>query len=199
MHPVRRDLSQPVFKEASLSLDSNPSPDESLRFIASTEARDRYGDIVRADGWQLDNYKRNPIALFGHNHEAIVGTATKIWKEGKQLLTELRLAAAGTAPVVDYVRALVQQKILKAVSVGFLPSKHKEVIEDGRFMGYEFIEQELFEISLVAVPANQEALAIAKSLNLSYRDRALVLPANKGFSAQRARLTLESLRASRAQ
>ena len=196
MEPVRRDLSQPVYKEASIN-DSNADPNETLRFVASTEARDRYGDVVRAAGWQLENYKRNPIALFGHHHDAIVGTATKVWKEGTQLLAELRLAAAGTAPVVDYVRALVDQRILKAVSVGFMPSKYKEVIEDGHFMGYEFIEQELFEISLVAVPANQEALAIAKALNLSYRDRSLVLPANKGLSPQRARLTLETLRASR--
>jgi hypothetical protein len=36
--------------------------------IISTEDLDRSGEIVRQNGWELTNYKNNPIVLFGHNY-----------------------------------------------------------------------------------------------------------------------------------
>jgi hypothetical protein len=30
-----------------------------MRFVASDESIDRYGDIVRASGWQLDKFRKN--------------------------------------------------------------------------------------------------------------------------------------------
>jgi hypothetical protein len=35
--------------------------DRTIDFIASTEAVDRYGDILRARGFRLENYKKNPV------------------------------------------------------------------------------------------------------------------------------------------
>jgi hypothetical protein len=38
----------------------------SLDFIASDETQDRYGDVIRADGWDLSAFKRNPVFLWAH-------------------------------------------------------------------------------------------------------------------------------------
>ena len=38
-----------------------------MRFVASDESVDRYGDIIRASGWQLDNFRKNPVLLFAHD------------------------------------------------------------------------------------------------------------------------------------
>jgi hypothetical protein len=49
--------------------------------IATTEDTDRHGEVIKIDGWMLDNYMKNPIILFGHNYsdqEAVVGKATDI-------------------------------------------------------------------------------------------------------------------------
>ena len=35
--------------------------------IASTEDVDRHGEIIKADGWILDEFKLNPIILYAHN------------------------------------------------------------------------------------------------------------------------------------
>jgi HK97 family phage prohead protease len=134
-----------------------------LQFVLSDESVDRMGDVIRADGWDLTAFKRNPVALFGHSHDAIVGVWTDVKVVGKKLLGTLKLAAPGTSQLVDTTRALIEQKILKAVSVGFQPIDAKPR-KDG---GWEYTRSALHEVSLVAVPANSNALAIAKCLSPS--------------------------------
>src|SRR4249920_1869365 len=46
---------------------------EDKEFILSDATVDRYGDIVSADGWILENFMKNPIALFNHNSDFPVG------------------------------------------------------------------------------------------------------------------------------
>lgn len=148
----------------------NQVGDGEYQFIASDETPDRYGDIVRANGWELANYKRNPIVLFGHDACNPVGIAPKVWIESsaKALMINIKLAAEGTSPFIDTLRKLLDQKIIRAVSVGFMPTKDPIIMRDkeGHYMGMEFVGQELLENSLVTVPANPAALAQAKSLHL---------------------------------
>lgn len=144
---------------------------EVYEFIASDETVDRYGDIVRVDGWDLKAYKANPIVLFGHQHSNPVGIAVKTWidKELKALMIRIKLADEGTSPFIDSLRKLVKQRIVRAVSVGFRTTKAPNEIKDpdtNRWTGYEFVGQELLENSLVTVPANPSALGTAKSLGL---------------------------------
>jgi phage head maturation protease len=69
------------------------------------------------------------------------------------------------------VRKLVEQGILRAVSVGFL-TLDKELLKDGK--GNRYKAAELVECSLVAVPANANALAIAKRLNIAAVQQAAI-------------------------
>lgn len=155
-----------VHKAAQLA--PTAAPDE-LECVVSDETVDRYGDIIRAEGWQLADYQRNPIVLFAHDSAWPVGVAPRVWREGPKLMARIKLAAQGTSELIDALRSLVAQKIIRAVSVGFRPTKEPQLLRDAeqRPTGYEFIGQELLEISLVAVGANPHALAVAKSMNLS--------------------------------
>src|SRR5437879_3625162 len=66
---------------------STPQPSTSspvLDFIASSEALDRYNEIITADGWRLDNYRRNPVFQNAHQYGDIIFTL------GKALITEVR-------------------------------------------------------------------------------------------------------------
>ncbi len=60
-----------------------------LDFVISTEAVDRYGDIIKADGWQLDQYKTNPVVLGSTNADVPpIAKASKVRaKDGKLLAT----------------------------------------------------------------------------------------------------------------
>ena len=136
------------------------SSDDPFEFVMSDESTDRVGDVIRASGWDLKDFEKNPVALFGHNHDKPIGVWENVRVVGKKLVGKLRLAKQGTSAEIDTIRSLVEQRILKSVSVGFQPVEAKP-LKSG---GYEFITQKLHECSLVAVPANANALAIAKNL-----------------------------------
>lgn len=139
---------------------------DDLTFVLSDGSVDRYGDIVEPDGWELANFKRNPIALFGHDNSFPIGTWKDLRIEGGKLLGRLALAAEGTSARIDELRALLTQKILRAVSVGFKPVEYSYMKPDeGR--GIRYTKQELLEASVVTVPALPSALSTAKALNLS--------------------------------
>src|SRR2546423_3822950 len=40
-----------------------------LDFILSDATPDRYDDIILTSGWELNNFNRNPIALFAHRSD----------------------------------------------------------------------------------------------------------------------------------
>ena len=138
-----------------------------MEFVMSDETPDRMDDIIMSDGWELENFKRNPIALFGHKSDFPIGKWTNLRVEGKQLKGRLELAPAGTSERIDEIRKLIEADILRAVSVGFRPKEHTQLDSKNPFSGLRFTKQELVETSLVSVPANPNALAIAKSLGVS--------------------------------
>lgn len=143
------------------------SDGDGLEFVLSDATVDRYGDIVEPKGWVLDWFRKNPIALFAHDSSFPIGTWQDIRVEGGKLKARLQLAARGTSARIDELIGLVEQGILRAVSVGFAPRKAVPIDRDRPSLGTRYLEQELLETSLVSVPANPAALAVAKSMNVS--------------------------------
>jgi HK97 family phage prohead protease/HK97 family phage major capsid protein len=142
---------------------------DGMNFVLSDETPDRMGEIITSTGWDLSNFKKNPIALFAHRSDFPIGRWKGLSVEDGKLRGQLEIAPEGTSARIDEVRKLVDAGILKAVSVGFR-SKKKEVMDekaDPYFGPFRYLSQELVECSLVSVPANPNALAVAKSLNIS--------------------------------
>jgi len=143
-----------------------PATDDSTEFILSDETIDRHGEVVTAAGWDLKLFKKNPIALLNHSPHSIIGKWENVRVEGKRLLGRLRLAAEGTSALVDEVRSLFDQKLIRAVSVGFVDREREPLTEESDpFWGpFRYLKQELLEASLVAIPANPNAVAVNRSL-----------------------------------
>ena len=127
-----------------------------IHVTASTAAIDRMGDIVEPAGWRLDEYRRNPVVLAGHDHSQPVARATRVAVEREALVADIAFPEAGISPDADRTWALVQAGILGAVSVGFQPIRSKPLPNGGT----AYLEQTLLEISVVAVPANPQALIV---------------------------------------
>lgn len=144
-----------------------------MDFVLSDETKDRMGDVIRADGWQIGDFKKNPIALFSHRSDFPIGTWKNLRIEKKQLLGTLELAPEGTSSRIDEVIKLVKAGILRAVSVGFRSIESRPFGTDWRD-GMEFLKQELVETSVVGIPANPNALAVAKSIGISDETREMV-------------------------
>jgi HK97 family phage prohead protease len=141
-----------------------------MDFVLSDGSVDRCNDCIEPGGWILSNFEKNSVALFNHDKNQIIGRWSRVAVRGDKLTGTLELAEPGTSPLVDTVRALCRQGILRAVSVGF-KSLQSEPRPGG---GVRYTRQELLEASLVSVPAHPGALAIAKSLNISDDARRLV-------------------------
>ena len=155
-------------------------------FILSDATPDRMGDVIDPGGWDLKNFLRNPIALFNHRADFPIGKWDKLRVEDGALRGNLTMAPEGTSVRIDEMRRLVDADILRAVSVGFREIESRPLTKDGH--GIFFAKQELVETSLVSVPANPNALAIAKSLNISDDTRKLVFAevgTKKGKNARR--------------
>jgi HK97 family phage prohead protease len=146
---------------------TNAADVEDFEFILSDESVDRMGDVIKLDGWKLSAFKKNPIALFGHQSSFPIGTWKNIRIEDGALRAKLAMAPAGTSDRIDEIRRLIDAGILKATSVGFRPIKYQAIDPDDPWGGYKFLEHELVETSVVSVPANPNALAVAKSMNIS--------------------------------
>jgi HK97 family phage prohead protease len=162
-------------------------PVRNFEFTLSDETEDRYGDIISADGWHLDNFRRNPSALFGHDHGFPIGKWLDVHVDPKTRSLRGRLdIIKGASARIDEIRALVDGGYLNAVSVGFRaiktePLKDKDGKETG---GLRFLKQDLLEASVVPVPANPSALAIARALRISPETLSLVF-AESGDQRQR--------------
>ncbi|MHC1788528.1 HK97 family phage prohead protease [Solidesulfovibrio sp.] len=134
-----------------------------VSFVASTEAIDRMGDSITLAGWRLDRFKQNPVILFGHDSRDLpIGKAISVGIEGNALVVTVQFASAEANPMAENVFRLIQEGCLNAVSVGFIPIRWEfvEDVENGR-CGFDILEAELLEISVVPIPAHPDALVQA--------------------------------------
>lgn len=122
--------------------------------IASTQTKDRHGEVVIQEGIDVKNFKKNPVILFGHNSwDLPIGKATSVKKEKNRLIIKGVFASEESNPFAQQVRKLYDEGIMKAVSIGFISKERAE--NDWR----QITKSELLELSFVPIPANPQALA----------------------------------------
>jgi HK97 family phage prohead protease len=163
---LKADEGRVFYREIEIrAAGGNDLGDREFEFLASDETPDSYGDIVRAEGWDLRRYKKNPIVLFNHKSDVPVGYSPMCKVEDKKLIARIKLADEGTSDFIDTLYKLMKQRIVRSMSVGFRATKDVEIMrdKDGHFLGLEFNGQELLENSVVSIPANPNALSLAKS------------------------------------
>lgn len=132
-----------------------------LRFIGSCEHADRDGDVILASGWELGNYKKNPVFLWAHDYSIPpIGRATNVFRQADKLIFDIEFPEKGIYTRADEVYELYKRGFMNATSVGFI-GKEGEPLPTG---GTKFTRQELLELSAVPIPSNPAAIQQAKSL-----------------------------------
>src|SRR5690348_13219539 len=92
------------------------------RFVFSDGSVDRAGDSIDPNGWELGNFRKNPVALFAHSSwDPPIGRATFVGVQGGRLVGDIEFATKETYPFADTIFRLVDEGFIKAVSVGFDP------------------------------------------------------------------------------
>ena len=135
-------------------------------FVISTESVDRHGTVIKMDGWDLENYKRNPIVGYQHNvhgynanPDYVIGTG-EVYQEDKNLIGRVTFEPEGDNDIADKVWRKLQSGVLRSTSVGFIAQDYrwgeKEMGEDPDVL--YFTKQELTEFSVVNIPSNADAV-----------------------------------------
>jgi HK97 family phage prohead protease len=138
-----------------------------LRFVFSDGTVDRAGDSIDPEGWEIDSFMDNPVALWSHDSSSPpIGRASNVGASGGKLMGDIEFMPADISPFADSIFRMVKAGFVKAVSVGFMPIEWKFAQDNDRPFGVNFSKQELLEISVCPVPCNPNALQEAKSMGI---------------------------------
>ena len=173
---LAKDLAVALEKVAPMFAEIKAAGDDSgtFRVIATTQGKDRDGEIVLQEGLDITNFMKNPIILFGHNYwDLPIGKATKVEKNSEtgQTIVEGIFASEEMNPMAQKVRRLYDAGILVATSIGFIAKEWE---------GNVITQSELLELSFVPVPANPDALDMIKELHLESELKEALSIATKG-------------------
>lgn len=139
--------------------------DRTFEVVFSTSDEDRQGDALDQSGWDFKYYLLNPVVLFAHDYSSFpIGVITDIAVEGGKGVARGKFAPEGVNPAADMACALYEEKILRAVSPGYIQ--------------HDDNTRELLEVSFCPVPAGRYALSMRQVGKLGVSTRELV---TKGF------------------
>lgn len=131
-----------------------------LDFIASDETVDRYDEVCKQDGWELDNFLTNPVIPDCHNYGTVANILGRdILPKAQQvqngmLCTRIEFAVDNPMGLLAYKMA--KGGFIKSMSVGFIPLEWVNGNAAGQ-PARTYTKAELLEKSLVVVPANPGA------------------------------------------
>lgn len=148
----------------------------SARFIMTSQAVDRYGDVVVTAGLDISEFEKNPMVFVFHKSNSwSVGTWANIEKQLRGRPPRMEGDAVlhppgGPVAEVDQAAWMIEHGGLRASSIGFIPDfEEVELILDETGSptgGLQFNKAEIVECSLVGIPANPQALAKALEANV---------------------------------
>jgi HK97 family phage prohead protease len=120
---------------------------------ANTVDKDRVGDVVIPEAFEktLPGYLENPVLLFQHDWDKVIGTVAEAKITDKGLWIKARLSAAGD--VAD-VRTKIMEGALKTFSIGY---NEVDAVYNESTKTNLVKEIELLEISVVTIPCNAQA------------------------------------------
>ena len=126
--------------------------------FANKKIVDRAQEVIESDAWNLEDYKKNPVILYNHGMDAKlgatpIGKCEKIDARDDGLFVKVKMSGIDD-PDIKRIRDLVKEGMLRAFSVGF-NCKESDLDREGI---RRIKKADLFEISIVGVPMNQDSL-----------------------------------------
>lgn len=121
--------------------------------IITSSAPDRDGDVVNANGAQLDGYLANPVVLPMHIKTFPIGFAEELRVYGDKIWAQWQWLTDQPDTEAAVYQRLWDAYVLNATSIGFLPRAVRE-----NESGWIYDRWEMIEFSPVVIPANSDAM-----------------------------------------
>jgi HK97 family phage prohead protease len=147
--------------------DFEMGEDRKFNCTINTDSLDSYDSVVLPQGCDPTAFLKIPTLYWNHDYEEPIGRALTLEKTNNTWRSQGQLALRPEDFVgpffPDYVAAMVGQRIVRGVSVGFLPIEvrqpTKQDIEKwGRQLQIVYSKWKLLEYSITPTPANTDAL-----------------------------------------
>ncbi len=130
--------------------------ERSFLAVASTDSPDRFKDIIMVDGWELKNYRKNPVLMAFHAYHTLpVGRSLEEFADTKGKIHRLMFRPQfALYPDTMRMYEMYRDGFLKGFSVGFLPVKSEPIKDDKKkkeddhpffHTPLRFLKQELLE------------------------------------------------------
>jgi len=150
-----------VLKSVDMRIRKGNSEDFSFEIegYASTTDKDRQDDIITHEAL-IDCkdhllQKGSSTVLYNHDYKMPIGRVLRTRIDSKGLIVRVGISNADD---VKNVRTKIKEGVLKSFSIG---GRFKRVQvernEEGKIVSFKVLKMELFEVSVVSVPANPEA------------------------------------------
>lgn len=125
-----------------------------IKFIVSDETLNSHGFIVLTSGINTAKFERNPIMLYMHERKnGVIGRWENVHKDGTQLIAEA--VFDDNTELGSKVKKQVENGFLRSASIGI-----DNMIYEERDGVKTVIQCDLFEISIVDMPANENAVKL---------------------------------------
>ena len=149
----------PIYLRAHVFARADAKAGDPIRFVASTANVARDGLIVEASGWQLDNYRKNPVFLWAHDYDHPPIGKAEVEIVDDQLIADVTFDQGDDK--ARQIESKYRNGFLHAVSVGFSIEEIKP--PKGTMNAPVVTQAELYEISAVPVPSDPDALKARKA------------------------------------
>lgn len=158
----------------ALATDISGEPGTPIRFTATTDALARDGLVIELDGWQLDNYRDNPVILWAHDYR---GERPPIGRGDVADWPSVAITFDQADEFARQVERKYRDGFLNAVSVGW---------DTNEKTNERITQAELLDISAVPVPGDPGALIERQRTGLRSLQAGLdeILNDEDGFDAE---------------
>lgn len=138
----------------------------------TTETIDRDGEVLISQGMDASEYEKNPVVFYNHDYAQPIGSITDIRRSKGRIDATIEFAKRPEgfdgSYFPEFVESLVDQGIVKGISVGFVPmpggvrkASSKDREDYGDQVRQVYSKWKLLEVSVAPLPANATALVSA--------------------------------------
>lgn len=139
--------------------------------VITTSSVDRDGEVLVPDGMDSTEFEKTGTVFWNHNYDIPVGKLVGKLRRHDSFIeadTEFAVRPEGYQGdfFPDFARAMVEQQVVKGVSVGFIavdrrPANAADITKYGGGCKTVINRWKLLEYSIAPVPCNQDALIVS--------------------------------------
>ena len=154
--------------ETTLARKAGPAVEATI----STETIDRDGEVIISQGMDSSEFDANPVLFYNHDYAQPIGRVSDLRRGKGKIDATFEFAKRPDGfegPYFpEFVESLVDQGIVKGISIGFVPlsggvrkASAKDREDYGDSVRQVYSKWKLLEVSVAPLPANATALVTA--------------------------------------